>query len=180
MKENIPSLPCHFVSEQGQVFRKDEYIDGRSGKIFQKRKGSWKKLHISIHTNRKGKYPCPKVHVCVKGITRSLKVSRLVAEAYIPNPDNKPCVGHKDNNRENNTVENLYWCTHKENTKQCIDDGRFNIPSQKLNDESINSMIEDYESGMSNIQIKAKYKISIMTMYKYFNERGVIWKKVKR
>lgn len=42
MKENIPSLPCHFVSEQGQVFRKDEYIDGRSGKIFQKRKGSWK------------------------------------------------------------------------------------------------------------------------------------------
>lgn len=50
----------------------------------------------------------------------------------------------------------------------------------KLNDESINSMIEDYESGMSNIQIKAKYKISIMTMYKYFNERGVIWKKVKR
>lgn len=35
-------------------------------------------------------------------------------------------------------------------------------------------------SGMSNIQIKAKYKISIMTMYKYFNERGVIWKKVKR
>lgn len=31
-----------------------------------------------------------------------------------------------------------------------------------------------------NIQIKAKYKISIMTMYKYFNERGVIWKKVKR
>lgn len=74
MKENIPSLPCHFVSEQGQVFRKDEYIDGRSGKIFQKRKGSWKKLHISIHTNRKGKYPCPKVHVCVKGITRSLKV----------------------------------------------------------------------------------------------------------
>lgn len=68
MKENIPSLPCHFVSEQGHVFRKDEYIDGRSGKIFQKRKGSWKKLHISIHTNRKGKYPCPKVHVCVKGI----------------------------------------------------------------------------------------------------------------
>lgn len=40
-------------------------------------------------------------------------------------------------------------------------------------------MIEDYESGMSNIQIKAKYKISIMTMYKYFNERGVIWKKSK-
>lgn len=42
-------------------------------------------------------------------------------------------------------------------------------------------MIEDYESGMSNLQIKVKYGISIMTMYnKYFSERGVIWKKGKR
>ena len=43
-----------------------------------------------------------------------------------------------------------------------------------------NKMIEDYESGMSNLQIKVKYGISIMTMYKYFSERGVIWKKGKR
>lgn len=56
----------------------------------------------------------------------------------------------------------------------------FNIPSPKLSEESINKMIEDYESGMSNLQIKVKYGISIMTMYKYFSERGVIWKKGKR
>lgn len=107
-------------------------------------------------------------------------IHRLVALTYIPNPDNKPCVGHKDNNRENNKVENLYWCTNQENTQQCIRDGRFNIPSPKLSEESINKMIEDYESGMSNLQIKVKYGISIMTMYKYFSERGVIWKKGKR
>lgn len=63
---------------------------------------------------------------------------------------------------------------------KCIRDGRFNIPSPKLSEESINKMIEDYESGMSNLQIKVKYGISIMTMYKYFSERGVIWKKGKR
>lgn len=80
----------------------------------------------------------------------------------------------------NNKVENLYWCTNQENTQQCIRDGRFNIPSPKLSEESINKMIEDYESGMSNLQIKVKYGISIMTMYKYFSERGVIWKKGKR
>lgn len=56
----------------------------------------------------------------------------------------------------------------------------FNIPSPKLSEKSINKMIEDYESGMSNLQIKVKYGISIMTMYKYFSERGVIWKKGKR
>lgn len=66
-----------------------------------------------------------------------------------------------------------------ENTQQCIRDGRFNIPSLKLSEESINKMIEDYESGMSILQIKVKYGISIMTMYKYFSERGVIWKKGK-
>lgn len=54
------------------------------------------------------------------------------------------------------------------------------IPNPKLSEESINKMIEDYESGMSNLQIKVKYGISIMTMYKYFSERGVIWKKGKR
>lgn len=170
MKENIPSLPCHFVSEQGQVFRKDEYIDGRSGKIFQKRKGSWKKLHISIHTNRKGKYPCPKVHVCVKGITRSLKISRLVAEAYIPNPLNKPCVCHKDNNRTNNRVENLYWGTYKENTQQCIQDGRFKPGGRDILDEfSINCLLYEYNLGKPRSILKKKFGISDSAITRIIN-----------
>lgn len=45
------------------------------------------------------------------------KIHRLLAEYFIPNPENKPCINHKDGNKLNNSLDNLEWATISENTK---------------------------------------------------------------
>ena len=47
---------------------------------------------------------------------RDYRVNRIVAQAFLPNPENKPIVHHLDSNKLNNAVDNLAWATHKENT----------------------------------------------------------------
>lgn len=48
------------------------------------------------------------------GKSKKYLVHRLIAEAFIPNPDNKPTVDHKDGNRTNNSIDNLRWATYSE------------------------------------------------------------------
>ena len=55
------------------------------------------------------------VNLCKNGIVRTFLIHRLVAFAFIPNPEGRTCVNHRDENKQNNSVENLEWCTAKEN-----------------------------------------------------------------
>jgi hypothetical protein len=58
-----------------------------------------------------------RLHVTLDGLRCSYKIHRLVASAFIENPENKAQVNHKDGNTKNNHIENLEWVTAKENVE---------------------------------------------------------------
>ena len=76
-----------------------------------------------VYNTVRGKYKKPQrfkngylfVSLYQEGKNKIFLLHRLVAEAFIPNPQNKPQVGHLDCDRTNNKIENLYWCTAQEN-----------------------------------------------------------------
>ena len=78
-------------------------------------------FHKSVFPNKMNQYLYSSI--TYREGQKQRRVHILVAEAYIPNPENKPIVMHIDNNKENCCVENLKWGTISENTKQAFDDG---------------------------------------------------------
>lgn len=65
-----------------------------------------------------------RVTLSKEGEVKRYQVHQLVAQAFIPNPDNKPAVNHIDNDGSNNTVLNLEWCTLSENMQHSSGQGR--------------------------------------------------------
>lgn len=55
------------------------------------------------------------VGLCKNGKVKTMRIHRLVAETFIPNPDSLPEINHKDENKLNNNVQNLEWCTRQYN-----------------------------------------------------------------
>lgn len=90
------------VSNFGRVWVSGKYSDGRTYKD-------------RLVKQRIDKWGYPLVNLYKNGLSKTIKVHRLVALAFIPNPNNYPCIDHIDTNKTNNKVNNLRWCTHSMN-----------------------------------------------------------------
>jgi hypothetical protein len=87
----------YYITEDGKVYR-----DGKELSTSLTNKG-YKTLRMTLN-----------------GLRKHLSIHRGVAELYVPNPDNKPCVNHIDGNKLNNHYTNLEWVTYKENTQHML------------------------------------------------------------
>lgn len=94
------------VSNLGRIKSLDRIVVSLSGEYIKK------EAIKKISSNNRGYHT---VTLTKDGISKQYGVHRLVAEAFIPNPNNLPEVDHIDRNPSNNIVDNLRWCTHKEN-----------------------------------------------------------------
>lgn len=122
------------ISLEGEEWRdvvgyEDYYMISSFGRVISKRRvivtPRFKRTvppHIKKSVVQKHGYPMVNLHVDRK--TQGFLVHRLVALAFIPNPDNKPEVDHINTNRLDARVCNLRWCTSKENNSNTITAGR--------------------------------------------------------
>lgn len=77
------------------------------------------------------------ITLCKNKVQKMYKVHRLVAETFIPNPNNKNQVNHIDGNKRNNCYYNLEWCTASENMKHAFKTG---LKKQKVGKENPRSI----------------------------------------
>lgn len=114
LHDNIPGYSGYHISKRGRIYSRWD-VNGKG--ILNKR------YHLKQpHLNKKGRYI---IGLSQPGLgTTKWLVHRLVALVYLPNPEGLPYVCHKDNVPTNNSVNNLYWGTQKDNMSQASKEGR--------------------------------------------------------
>lgn len=113
------------------------------------------------------------------GVSKNKSVHRLVAEAFIPNPNNLPLINHKDEDKTNNSVENLEWCDLKYNVnygtaiERCHDKQKKPIIQMTMDGE----IVKEYESITDAVNCGfLRSKISLCCNGKRKSSGGFRWK----
>ena len=106
----------------------------------------------------------PRVSFRVFGKQYTKNVHRLLAENFIENQDNLPCVNHIDGNKLNNSIENLEWCSYSHNVKHAYDNGLstpfLGSKGTGLTDTDVLRIVELKSEGKTLEKIAKNFKVS--------------------
>ena len=149
------------VSNTGKVRSLDRYTTGNRNRLLKGKELRQRKNELNYCF----------VHLCKDGISKNTRVHRLVAQEFIPNPEDKPYINHKDANPMNNHVDNLEWCTQQENIQHAYKMGCFPVQA-KITKEQVDYIRDKYIPYKYGAQkIADDLGINIMTVYDILHKR---------
>lgn len=138
------------------------YKISNKGFIFGVKRNTWLKFDIAKGYHR--------VTLCKDGKTSRFQVHRLVAEHFIPNPDNKSVVHHKNHITSDNCVENLEWVTYYENVKYDAEFGVLGVDAFKLTEEEVRLLRDMKATGRyTTKQLSKIFKINERNVRRIYN-----------
>lgn len=156
------------VSSCGRVRRLETVIKHNKGGLRK-----WNGRMLKLVLRNKWYYF---VSLCKDGIRRDLAVHKIVAEAFIPNPNNYQYIDHIDTDRTNNNVSNLRWCTNKMNQNNPItlvnkSKAQINNPnrSKKINQYTLDGIL--VKTWPSLMEIERELKVSRAGIAKCCNHK---------
>jgi len=166
---------CYECSESGQI----RSIENRKFGLFGKSKIPHYKTYGG---NLRKQHWHDKTYYTIKlskdNKTKTYSVHRLIALAFIPNPDSKPCINHIDGNPRNNCIDNLEWCTHSENNLHAYRTGLLKSGEEhhyaKLNDFQVRVIRKTSDISQSEIGKIFNVTQGTISNIKLFNSRKYI------
>lgn len=153
--DNNYYIPAIKIEKWKDVKNYEElYEISDKGQVRRKNKNNVLKQSNSVYRS---------VTLCKNNIKTNFTIHRLVAEAFISNPDNKEFVNHIDGNKYNNKNYNLEWCTRLENSKHASQNGLVRNQYGKNNNMNILN-----ENEVKDIKLKIKSGITAYKVHKQF------------
>lgn len=104
------------------------------------------------------------------GFSKKIAIHRLLAIHFIPNPDNKRTVNHKDGNKLNNNLSNLEWMTDSQNIKHAYDNDLNHCSTKKISNSAMDEILIRFFNNETLTSIVKDYPFSLPTLSTYLEE----------